>query len=108
MIFHHQWGGPSVAVVKTPEGPLHTPQQVCGRCGTSRNALTREIVRSRRSAWCEASRHDAAPPAPDYRIALGRLRQALDALERDGLAVDREYGRRPRLDRAELPLAYKD
>jgi hypothetical protein len=104
MYYSHAWSGPAVVVVKIDNRPVHTAQQVCQRCGTSRNAFTRELLRMTRGDLCL----DADPVKPvSVRAALVRIRQQLDALEADGYDVDRDFSGRRRA-RPELPLAYKD
>lgn len=106
MAYRHRWGVPSLVVVTSAARPVNTVQQACERCGTSRNPLTRGIIRFRKAPYCQDVQGDEPPK--DYSTTLARLKTQLDALEADGYDVDREYGRKPNKQGPELPLAYKD
>lgn len=90
MSWIHEWGAPSVVVVRTPRGNLHTARQQCVRCGTSRNPFTRAIV-ARTRGQCAAA---AEVRQRDYSVALERVAWDLDALASDGHLVDHEHPRR--------------
>lgn len=104
MIYRHEWGAPAVVMVPQAGRRVATPQQACVKCGTTKNALTHQLIRTRKAEYC---RDAPAPPERDFRVAYSRLRDALAAYEADGFDVDREYGQRKK-SAPELPLAYKD
>jgi hypothetical protein len=107
MRYNHQWGKPSIMMVSVAGRPVATPQQPCLRCGTTRNAITRELVRLTRGSWCRGAERS---PDPEYPAEMRRIEEALAAYAADGLDVDRHYtGDRPKKPKApELWHHYSD
>lgn len=87
MPYAHSWGAPHVAML--PNHRVAVPRQVCTRCATSRNPITREIAFYGRGYVCWTNAVPA--PGPDYEDALRRLQGDLESLEASGTKVDRYH-----------------